>query len=124
MKQPLKHIMLIEPDQVQAEAIGRSLMSPTTSIEMVTSAQTAIAAADKQLPDAVILELALPSHNGIEFLHEFRSYPEWASVPVIVFSQQQVADESAFKALGNVTILYKPQTSLAELNERLQNLLA
>ena len=120
----MKHILLVEPDQLQAASISQSLVSPTATIHMVTTAQEAIAAADQQKPDAVILELALPSHNGIEFLHEFRSYPEWAGIPVLIFSQQQVDDESVFTTLGNVTILYKPTTSLSDLKDRLQSLLA
>jgi len=50
----------------------------------VTGAQAAVHAADERQPDVVVIELQLPAHNGVEFLHEFRSYPEWQWIPVVV----------------------------------------
>ena len=90
------------------------------SVACATTAQTAVDAADKQRPDVVILELQLAAHSGVEFLHEFRSYPEWQSVPVIVQSglppaQLAEAQDSLRRDLGVRTILYKPRTTLQQL---------
>jgi len=121
----MMHILLVEPDSVQAAAIQQTLSRkdgssrPAHTVAIATSAQTAIAQADQKRPDAVVLELMLLAHNGIEFLHEFRSYPEWADVPVVLFTAQWIADPSSFKKMGNVTYLYKPTTSLADLKKHL-----
>jgi CheY-like chemotaxis protein len=117
-----KHILLVEPDHIQASLIARAL-TPSYRVRAVSGAEAAIAAADKQEPDAVVMELVLPSHNGVEFLHEFRSYPEWAAIPVVVFSQQHMPDAGMLQPFGNISYLYKPQTSLAVLKAHLLDLL-
>ncbi len=125
MKAPahIKHVLLIEPDSVVADLVSKALSSQDVSVVTVHGAQTAIAAADKQLPDVVVMELVLPAHNGIEFLHEFRSYPEWASIPVVLFSSQRI-DESLLVPLPHVSYIYKPLSSLADLSRHLEGLLA
>jgi CheY-like chemotaxis protein len=94
------------------------------------TAQAAIDAADQQAPDIVVLELQLPAHDGIEFLHEFRSYPEWQTTPVIVntyIAPQELAGAAQVLAedLGVCATHYKPQTSLQLLirsvNEHIEN---
>jgi two-component system OmpR family response regulator len=106
-----------------ADLVSKALSSQDVSVVTVPGAQTAIAAADKQLPDVVVMELVLPAHNGIEFLYEFRSYPEWASIPVVLFSSQRI-DESLVARLPHVSYIYKPLSSLADVSRHLESLLA
>ncbi len=117
-------VLLVEPDRAQAAAIAGWLQPRHINVVTADSAQGAIAAADAAVPNVVVLELALPAHNGIEFLHEFRSYPEWEHIPVIIFSQQYIEDLQPFTALGNISYLYKPNTSLSRLYEVIQGVLA
>jgi len=86
----------------------------------VTGAQEAIHAADESKPDIVLLELRLAVHDGIEFLHEFRSYSEWQEVPVVINTYLDPALLEPVKQgleddLGVRACLYKPQTSLQQL---------
>lgn len=86
----------------------------------VASAQEAVLAADIRRPDVVTLELQLPGSNGIAFLHEFRSYPDWQAIPVVLHTyvmphaQRQLQSTMADQ-FGVVSWLYKPQTSLEQL---------
>ncbi|HEX7368327.1 MAG TPA: hypothetical protein VF261_01570, partial [Candidatus Saccharimonadales bacterium] len=75
---------------------------------------------DAAAPDLVILEMQLVSHSGVEFLYEFRSYPEWQRVPVLVHSvvppgEFQGSRQLLCEHLGVERYLYKPRTSLAKL---------
>lgn len=77
-------------------------------------------AADEQRPDVVVLELQLPAHNGIEFLHEFRSYADWRMVPAIVNTalhpvRLQASKHAMRVELGVTRILYKPTATLADI---------
>ncbi|HKU18246.1 MAG TPA: response regulator [Candidatus Saccharimonadales bacterium] len=114
------HVLLLEPNTILAKMYSRALSDAGHSVAHATGAQAAIDAADKQQPDVVVLELQLPTHSGIEFLHEFRSYPEWQQVPVIVHTlivppKIAVVSELLARDLGVAITLYKPQTSLREL---------
>jgi DNA-binding response OmpR family regulator len=115
------HILLIEPDSLQARLYGSALAREGHSVAYSSTAQSAVHAADEQVPDIVILELQLPGHNGIEFLYEFRSYPEWMHVPVVIHTfvpVHELAQADVLKTeLGVQRILYKPSTVLATLQE-------
>ncbi len=119
-------VLLIEPDSVLAKSIGVILNKAKHRVVWKPDPQAAINAADRLHPDVVVLDLALGSHNGIEFLYEFRSYPEWYDIPIILYNSHDNQDveglESAFSELGVKSILYKPADTIAELAEKIQQL--
>ena len=109
----MKHILMIEPDTLQALAIAKMLTHESWQLHFASNAQSAITAADAYLPATVILELAIPGHNGIEFLHEFRSYSEWTEVPIIIFSQQDISKFASWEDPHNIPPEVLAQHSLA-----------
>lgn len=122
------HVLLIEPDTILASTYARALERQGHTVSRAVSAQTAVHAADKRQPDAVVLELQLPRHNGVEFLYEFRSYSEWRDVPIIVHTfvplTELVTAETLQGELGVKQLLYKPATSLARLCAAVQGAVA
>lgn len=125
----MKRILLIEPNTSLARLYQNMLTREGYDVLHTTGAQAGIDAADKAMPDIVILELQLPRHSGIEFLHEFRSYAEWWDVPVIlntVIPPSRLAPaQAALQAdLGVQAILYKPQATLAALSQAIKEYLA
>lgn len=120
----MKQVLLIEPDKVLAGIYTEALTKAGYSVDRHVGAEEAISAVDAHRPDVVILELQLARHNGVEFLYEFRSYPEWASIPVVVLSQ---VPDPAFNAklqaqLGVVAYHYKPRTTLQDLLRTLERI--
>jgi len=115
------HILIVEPDRLLADVYVRHLQTAGHSCEAVRSAQMAVHAADEQMPDLVLLELQLPQHNGVEFLYEFRSYPEWLHIPIIINSfvppQAYNTSETLRNELGVVEFLHKPVSSLHQLQQ-------
>ena len=113
------HVLLIEPDKLQARACAAALERDGHTVAHAVSAQSAVHLADAQTPDVVVLELQLARHNGVEFLYEFRSYSEWMSIPVVVhtFVPPHELEQAVTLAaeLGVIRALYKPQTSLGSL---------
>lgn len=118
----MTNILLIEPDRILGETYQHVLQSAGYEVTLVAGAQTAVASADKKRPDLVILELQLVEHSGIEFLYEFRSYPDWQDIPVLIHSQVPPIEfsdnlELLKNELNVVNYLYKPQTKLSKLVE-------
>lgn len=114
----MSHILLIEPNTILAALYTQTLVHVGFSATHVTGAQAAIHAADEQKPDVVVLELQLPEHSGLEFLHEFRSYAEWQMVPVVVHTVMQPGRlnlQALRKDFGVRVVLYKPKTTLEDL---------
>jgi len=116
----MANILLIEPNHILARMYIEALSQSGYIINHAVTAQDAIRAADTQQPDIVILELQLAGHDGIEFLHEFRSYHDWMHIPVIINSYVSTttlisAQEVLKRDLGVDICLYKPRTSLEQL---------
>ena len=115
----MSRVLLIEPDEVLASTIARFLDKNEIETTVSHDARQAVACADKAKPDLVVLELAMPKNNGLAFLQEFRSYTDWAELPVIIYSRIPRADaglsEAEWKKQGVHAYLYKPTQTLANL---------
>ena len=123
----MTNIILIEPDPILAKIYTAALKDAGHNVAYSRHAQSAVHLADQKPPQLIILELQLPGHNGIEFLYEFRSYPEWQDVPVILHTLVRTRDLEAqlprFEHLGIVGYLYKPATNLRQLVQSVNELL-
>ena len=115
----MRHVLLLEPDRLLAGSIKRYFAKADYKVAAHNDPQAAISQADKQLPDTVITELQLASRSGVEFLYEFRSYPEWQDIPVIIFTnlsaEELAAYQKVLKELNITACLYKSATSLEQL---------
>lgn len=120
----MSRILIIEPNKILAAQYAGFLSRAGHDVAVAYDAQSAINRTDKRTPDLVLLELLLSAHSGIEFLYEFRSYPEWRKVPVLVLSRlpqaELAANQAAYDRLGVVGYLYKPKTSLKQLGSKVK----
>jgi len=119
------NVLVVEPDAVLARGAKKTLQHDCR-VRCVSSAQQAIDAIDENLPDVIVLEPQLGLHNGIEFLYELRSYPEWLSIPVVIWTANvNVTDRELvqpLRLLGVQEVLYKPRCSLARLAKATKSL--
>ena len=110
---------MVEPAEDMGQLDRDVLTGNGHEVSWEKDVQDAVHAADQSTPDAVVLELAIPGHNGVEFLHEFRSYTEWMDIPVIVHSvvapDRSPAGQRLMRSLGIAQHLYKPTTRLKKL---------
>lgn len=116
------HILLIEPDTILAKLYRTSLERAGHAVTVADGAQAAVNKLNGQLPDLIVAELQLVEHNGVEFLYELRSYPEWQTIPLLVHS---LVPPTALELtplqqdrLGIIGHLYKPATSLQQLRRQ------
>jgi len=84
--------MVIEPDRVMALQYATGLAKKGYEISVFQDSATAIQSLQSSIPDAVIMELAVPAHNGLEFLYELRSYSDTDRVSVVINSFVQSRD--------------------------------
>lgn len=86
--------------------------------------RAALALLKAKAPDLIILDLAMPTMDGITFLKHLRNDPIWAKLPVIlltaVFNKQLVVEVAK---LGVRDYLLKSKVSLADLLERIRKTL-
>ena len=120
-------VLLIEPDFILGNIYKDHLEKFHYNVVLCNNVQIAVNEVDINKPDIIILEIQNSSHNGIEFLYELRSYPEWQDIPVIIHSMLSEDslkfNEIIKKELGIVSCLYKPNSSLGKLHYELNKLL-
>lgn len=123
----MANVLVVEPDKNLASILEKFL-ARSFNVALCLESQKAISAADGAQPDIVVLELALPEHNGLAFLQEFKTYTDWIDIPVIVYSHIPVEDTglslAEWKKQGVNAYLYKSTTSLATLKNNINYLLA
>lgn len=120
-------VLVVEPDRIIAASIQKYLSKQGYNVNWQASAQAAVASADQQIPDVIVLDIQLAGHGGVELLHELRSYGDWQSIPVIIYSSihpdEFGGQATATAALTAQAYLHKPSTSLAELAAQIEQCL-
>lgn len=115
----MAHILLLEPDKLLARSYVSSLQMAGHDVHHQNDAQKALSVLDEHDIQLIILELELPHHNGVEFLYEMRSYPDWDHIPVVLHTMVPAAHPGLgrifWKELGITAYYYKPHTSLVQL---------
>jgi CheY-like chemotaxis protein len=109
-------VLIIEDDDWQAEQYERRLKTAGMRSEVAPHALAAIDMLNTTIPDAIVLDVLLPGPNAFAFLHELRSHPDLASVPVVLCtnSADHIAEEDV-KAYGVARVLDKTTMAPGDL---------
>lgn len=123
----MRQVLLIESDKVLAVNLSKMLSKQGYSVDWQVNPQVALDNADSQLPDIIVTDLMLAGRGGIEFLYEFRSYPDWQDVPVVLYSslspEELKSVAGGFEHLNIAAYHYKVATNTAQLVESLATVL-
>jgi len=106
-------ILLVEDDELVADAIVRALAREGFTVDHVGSAELARGALRSEPFDLAILDIGLPGADGLSLLHAIRS--EGSAVPVLMLTARfTLADKVRAFELGADDFLMKPfeQTEL------------
>lgn len=105
----MSHLIAVVDDDVEAtEAVASLLQASGFAVACFPSGDAFLTAYDFVLPDAVVLDLAMPGTNGVEVLRTLRQ-EKTAAVPVIILSGQAEGRELAeVRRLGAAATLRKP----------------
>jgi DNA-binding response OmpR family regulator len=102
-------IMVVDDDPDLRHALSIRLRANQFDIVKVCDGYSAIALAQKERPNLIILDLGLPAGDGFVVLKNLRQYPALADIPVIVLTAR---DPHTFKKRtlesGAVAFFQKP----------------
>jgi PAS domain S-box-containing protein len=103
----IKPLILIVDDEVPARELLASYLEPEGyRIVMASSAAEALEKAERLRPDAITLDILMPSANGFETLMSLKNTPLTKNIPIIVVS---IVDQQKMGfALGAADYLVKP----------------
>jgi two-component system cell cycle response regulator DivK len=118
-----KRILVIE-DQEDNRQIVRDLMA-ASGYELIeaTTGEEGIAAAARERPDLILMDIQLPGIDGYEVTRRIKANPQLKSIPIIAVTSYALSgdDKKAFAAGcdGYVTKPYSPRLLLAKIREYL-----
>ncbi len=96
----MKKILIIEDDQIVANIYRNKLIVQGYQVEVANTGETGHDLIRSFRPDAVVLDLVLPKLSGVELMKLVRAEPDFAKLPIIVFSNTYLTQmvEEAWKA--------------------------
>lgn len=112
-------VLIVEPNHVLSATYQSALTRAGWQALLAGNAQEALEIMEMAHISLIVLELQLPGHSGLEFLHEVRSYAEWQSISVVLHTFISHNDlgmsQTQLRQFGVVAYFYKPQTTLQQL---------
>ena len=120
----MSNIVVIEDDEVLADVLKRKLEQRGHTISMVDDGGQAIPEIRRVMPDLVLLDIYLPTENGLDILEKLNQDDELKKIPVIVISNSREEVEiKRIKELGAEDYLVKANFAPDELLEKVDRFL-
>ena len=111
MPQPgLNRILLVEDDPDIQTVTSLALGSfGGFEVRICGSAQDAVDAAARFLPDLILLDVMMPGMDGLDALQALRRHPAVAAVPVVFLTARvQPHEVQRYHELGSLAVIPKP----------------
>jgi two-component system KDP operon response regulator KdpE len=114
---PKQRILVVDDDPDLVRALRLRLRANNHDITTASDGYSAIASAQKDRPDLIVLDLGLPAGDGFVVLDRLQNIDALSGVPVIVLSARdpQGNEERALKA-GAAAFFQKPADNEEVLN--------
>jgi CheY-like chemotaxis protein len=106
----MRRILIIDDEDDIREVAALSLESVAGwSVFTACSGAEGIRTAQAELPDAILMDVMMPSMDGPTTFREMQRSPEIANIPVVLLTAKvQGVDQRRFAGLGVAGVLFKP----------------
>lgn len=113
-------ILVIDDDIQMLELLGQLLEREGYDIHAAESAEDALMAVERHVPDLIVIDAVLPGANGLALCRQFRRNPKTRNLPVIVITgHDSPFDVTEALAAGADDYILKP-FAVRELTARLR----
>jgi len=104
-----ERILVVDDEEDLLELVNYNLSREGFRVECVASGEAALAAARKNLPDLVVLDLLLPSVDGLEVCRLLKNDPKTKHIPIIMLTaKSEESDMVTGLELGADDYMTKP----------------
>ncbi|HEY1537246.1 MAG TPA: response regulator, partial [Polyangiaceae bacterium] len=106
-------VLIVDDDPAAVELVAVRLLDLASTVERVYGGREAIAAARRERPDLIVLDLMMPEVSGFDVVEELRRHRDTASIPIMVLTAMELSHEERSKLNGYVTtVLAKTELEL------------
>jgi len=104
-----KQSVLIVDDTPENIDVLKGVLADEYKLKAATNGRTALAIAQKQRPDIILLDVMMPEMDGYEVCRQLKANSDTAAIPVIfVTAMSEARDEQFGLSLGAVDYITKP----------------
>lgn len=120
-----KKILIIEDEKALAEMYQERFIAEGFDVSLAFTAEEGLSLAKKRKPDLILLDILLPTQNGVSFLAKLRQDPKTKDITVVAFSNydEPQTKEEALK-LGAKAYLLKTSYTPKELVKEVKKYLS
>jgi CheY-like chemotaxis protein len=103
-------LLIVDDDLAVARTLSRMLELRGYRVVSAHSAEIGLEMAARDLPDAVLVDMRMPSMSGIEFVRQLRRDPRLREMPVAIITGDYFLDPSQLSEIQTLgaTVRYKP----------------
>ena len=98
-------VLVIDDDPDAVELVAARIQGLASEVVRAYSGPEGIAAAQRQLPDVIVLDLMMPEMSGFDVVKTLNEHERTAGIPVLVVTAQQLTAEDRAKLTGYVVAI-------------------
>lgn len=117
-------ILIIEDEKILAEMYKEKFEAEGFSVFLAFDSQEGFEMAKKEKPELILLDILLPSENGVSLLQKIKKDNNISKIPVIAFSNydDQKTKKEAME-LGAIDYIIKANHAPQEIIDKIKNYL-
>jgi DNA-binding response OmpR family regulator len=120
----MSKILIVEDDREILDLLFRKISNAGYEVLIAQDGEEGLKLLRKEIPDLVLLDMALPSIDGLEFLKRKQVVPETKEIPVIIISNSGAASEiSQARHLGAQEWIIKTKFNLQETIDKIDKII-
>jgi len=89
----MPRLLLVEDNELNRDALGRLLERRGFTMLQASDGPTALALAEQERPDLILLDIGLPGMDGHAVAQELRRRPGTRAVPIIALTAHATASD-------------------------------
>jgi DNA-binding response OmpR family regulator len=121
-KTPIK-ILWVEDDKFLSEILAKRFLSLGYNLIKASNGTEALAIAETETPDIIILDIIMPDLTGFDVLQKLKMQEKFKKTPIIMLSNlSSPSDIEKSKKLGAVGFIVKAAVSLDEIVAQVEKL--
>jgi DNA-binding response OmpR family regulator len=114
-------VLLVEDDKYICKAYREGLVRAGFEVAVAYDGLEALESVKNNVPDVILLDIAMPGKNGFEVLEELRMSDDTKKVPVVILSNLgQDSDVKKATDLGATDYLIKANYPMKEVIEKVK----
>ena len=123
MDKPTESILLVDDQPANLQLLSQTLENLGCKLLFAKNGESALAIAQKALPDLILLDIMMPGIDGFEVCQRLKKNPDTRKIPVIFLSAlDETGDKVRGLQLGAVDYVakpFQPEEVIARVNTHL-----